>query len=367
MYGSDSADYYCRYFSRRCFDEGYRWWIFYPTMENSFGKAMLEAIDYMLDEIGASAMYADGFVSGYAGGHTYDTWDGRSVEIDPQTKCVKRKMGNVSLMALPVLKAVTRKVAAKGGVVITNGQAGPRSLWKEHYFTTGETSGGDQLPICRLHLGPTVTAFGDPTRIKNRRDLYLDVLDKLNWGALYFYYGDRNFSVEEEIIVRHMYPLTLEELHAGWIKGKERIISKIPGVYGWHGDRLLHKVHRSDARGILVPNFDFSTADVEGIRTELRLGELESAVVERIPIEVLTERPINVLVRQYDETGIRLLINGKSNARLAIESGEFPVEEGESYLVGAGNSEPVKLTAVPGLTVRLEVDGETVVRISPAD
>jgi len=366
LYGSDSADYYCRYFSRRCFDEGHRWWIFYPTMENSFGKAMLDAIDYMLDEIGASAMYADGFVSGYAGGHTYNAWDGHSVEIDPETKCVTRKMGNVSLMALPVLKAVTRKVAAKGGVVITNGGAGPRSLWKEHYFTTCETSGGDQLPISRLHVGPTVTAFGDPTRIKNRRDLYLDFLDKLNWGALYFYYGDRNFSVQEEMIVRHTYPFTLDELHAGWIKGNERIITKIPGVYGWHGDRLLHKVHRSDSRGILIPNADFSTVDAKEVRTELRLGDSESAVVERIPIQMLTERPTNVLVGQYNKTGIQLLVSGKGNVRLILETGDFPIEAGRTYLIRTGDSTPIELTAAPTLNVPLKTVGETTIRITPA-
>jgi concanavalin A-like lectin/glucanase superfamily protein len=367
MYGSNSADYYCRYFSRQCFDEGQRWWIFYPTMENSFGKAMLGAIDYMLDDIGASAMYADGFVSGYARGHTYNTWDGHSVEIDPQTKCVTRKMGNVSLMALPVLKAVAQKVAAKGGVVITNGAPGPRSLWKEHYFTTCETSGGDQLPICRLHVGPTVTAFGDPTRIKNRQDLYRDFLDKLNWGALYFYYGDRNFSVEEEMIIRHIYPFTLDELHSGWIKGNERIITKIPGVYGWHGDRLLHKVYRSDSRGILVPNTDFSTADAKGVRTELQLGELESAVVQRIRIQVLTERPINVLVKQYDTTGIQLQIIGKGNLQLTLTTGDFAIRKGETYLIDVDNSEPTKLTATPTLTVPLKLDGETAVRISQAN
>ena len=365
MYGSNSAEYYCRYFSRRCFDEGHRWWIFYPTMENSFGRAMLDAIDYMLDEIGASAMYADGFVSGYARGHTYNTWDRHSVEIDLKTKCVTRKMGNVSLMALPVLKAVTRKVAAKGGVVITNGAAGPRSLWKEHYFTTCETSGGDQLSISRLHLGPTVTAFGDPTRIKNRRDLYLDFLDKLNWGALYFYYGDRNFSVDEEMIVRHMYPFTLEELHPGWIKGRERIITKIPGVYGWDGDRLLHKVHRSDSRGTLVPNSDFSTADAKGVRTELRLGDLESAVVERIPMQILTERPINVLVKQYDETGIQLVTNGQGNIRLILETGQFPIEAGQRYLVQTGKATPVELTAAATLDAPLKIAGETTIRITP--
>ena len=367
MYGPNSADYYCRYFSPERFDDGHRWWIFYPTMENSFGKAMLDAIDYMLDDIGASAMYADGFVSGYARGHTYNTWDGQSVEIDPVTKCVKRKIGNVTLMSLPVLKAVTRKVAAKGGVVITNGQVGPRSLWKEHYFTTCETSGGDQLPICRLHVGPTVTAFGDPTRIKDRRDLYLDFLDKLDWGALYFYYGDRGFSVEEKMLIRHIYPFTLEELHAGWIKGSERIVTKVSGVYGWRGDRRMHKIYRSDSRGILVSNFDFSTADVGGVRTELRLGELESAVVERIPIGLSTEGPVNFLVKEYGADGLRLVLNGQGNARLTLRSGAFAIEEGGTYLVVAGKAEPVGLTAGPTLVVPLEVDGKTVCRISPAD
>jgi hypothetical protein len=195
-------------------------------MENSFGKAMLNAIDFMLEEIGTSGMYADGFVSGYARGYTYNAWDGHSGQIDPKTRAVQRKMANVTLMALPVLKAVCRKVAAKGGVVITNGQAGPRSLWKEHYFTTCETSGGDQLPISRLHVGPTVTAFGDPQRIKTRRDPYRDILAKLNGGALYFYYDDKDYAVEERMLARHMYPFTLEELHAGWTKGKERIITR---------------------------------------------------------------------------------------------------------------------------------------------
>jgi concanavalin A-like lectin/glucanase superfamily protein len=366
MYGPDSADYYCRYFSRQCFDAGQRWWIFYPTMENSFGKAMLDAIDTMLDEIGASAMYADGFVSGYAGGHTYNTWDGQSVEIDSKTKTVIRKMGNVTLLALPVLKAACRKVAARGGVVITNGQAGPRSLWREHYFTTCETSGGDQFPISRLHLGPTVTAFGDPTRIHNRRDLYHDFLAKLDWGALYFYYGDRNFSVEEEMIIRHCYPFTLDELHSGWIKGNERMITKIPGVYGWHADWRLHQVHRSDARGMLVPNADFSTADGNGVRTELHLEEYESAVVEKIPVEVLTQDPVNVLVDQYDSAAIQLRISGQADLRLNLETGAFPIEAGQRYLVQTDQSAPVGLRAAPALAFPVTVAGASTIRITPA-
>ena len=193
----------------------------------------------------------------------------------------------------------------------------------------------------------------------------MDFLDKLDWGALYFYYGDRNLSVEEQMLIPHTYPFTLEELHSGWIKGKERIITKIPGVYGWNGDRQMHKVYRSDSRGILVPNLDFSTADAEGVRTELQLAELESAVVERIPIELLTERPLNFLVKEYGKGGLRLLINAQGNVRLILGPGDFRIEEGKEYLVVAGKSEPVKLTAGGTLAVPLEIGGETVVRITP--
>ena len=40
MYGGDNPEYYARYFSKEHVDAGYRWYIFYPTMTNSFGKAM---------------------------------------------------------------------------------------------------------------------------------------------------------------------------------------------------------------------------------------------------------------------------------------------------------------------------------------
>src|SRR5690606_9460026 len=151
----------------------------------------------MLDEIGATGMFGDDLVGGYAyvdgndGGFIYDCWDGHSVQIDPQTKTVIRKMGNVALMSLPVLKDVCRKIAAKGGMVITNGASGSRSLWKENYITTCETGGSEEVPVVLLYVGPAITALGNPSRIKSRQDLYLDVLTKLDSGALYFYYCDK--------------------------------------------------------------------------------------------------------------------------------------------------------------------------------
>ena len=103
----------CSYISRKRQDAGWKWWIFYPTMDNAFGKAMLSAIDYMLETMGASGMYADGFVSGYARkGYTYDRWDGHSVEIDPQTKTVKRKMGSSEKIRLGEQELTPTEISA---------------------------------------------------------------------------------------------------------------------------------------------------------------------------------------------------------------------------------------------------------------
>jgi hypothetical protein len=212
-----------------------------------------------------------------------------------------------------------------------------------------------------------VTAFGDPQRIKTRRDLYRDILAKLNWGALYFYYGDKDYAVEEKMLARHMYPFMLEELHAGWIKGKERIITRVPGVYGWHGDRHLHKVYRSDTRGVLVPNEDFSTADDREVRTDLRLAEWESAVVEKIPVQLSTASPVNFLVSEYDSDGFQILLNGNGAVQMMLAAGDFHLEEGDTYLVASDKSAPAKLRASRRLNVPLELDGVTLVRISPTD
>ncbi|MBN2296526.1 MAG: hypothetical protein JXM70_29125 [Pirellulales bacterium] len=370
FYGSDSPSYYCRFISKKHFDDGYRWWIYYPTASNSFGKAMIDAIDYMLDEIGASSMYADGFFSGYAGvggnadGYTHDIWDGYSVEIDPKTKTVKRKLGSVAYMALPILRQVVRKVAAKGGVVITNGRSGYRSMWKEHYFTTCETSSSDKRTIESLYIGPTVTPFGDPTRIKNREGLYGDVLDKLKLGALYFYFGDEDFAVKDKMIVRHMYPFTREETHAGWAKGRERIVTMKPGVYGWRGDKHLHRVYRSDSKGYLVANTDFSTVAPTGVRTELKLAERQSAVVEKIPVVLDTAGCMNVLVHKYDAAGLDLCINGRGKARLIIADGKLSIQPEKTYKVDAGKRFTLKADADGKLKVPLVLDGKMPVIIS---
>ena len=332
---------YSGYFSQQRLDEGWRWWIFYPTMENSFGKAMIEAMDYMINELGATGMWADGFISGYAqvqdndDGYSYDRWDGHSVDIDPETKLVTRKKTCVAWVSLPVLKKVVQMIAAKDGVTIIN--EGPlfpdsRTFWNEEIITSCE---GRPEALIGIHLGRAPAPLGH--RGASMRDKYQDMLRTLEYGCLYFWWTYKPLTNDYKTLVEHMYPITIESIHAGTIRGKDRVITKKSGVYGWHEDRSLHKVYRYDARGALFDNRFLTTIDHSSVRTEVALEKDQSAVVVKLPIVLAASSPVNVNVRQYDTKTIQMELNGRGKVTLRIANGQFEVKSGATYRIETGN------------------------------
>ena len=359
-YGNRKDAYYRKYFSEQRVKEGYRWYIFYPTMENSFGKAMIRAMRYMVDEIGATGMWADGFVSGYAqvggntGGYSYDRWDGHSVDIDPATKLVTRKKTCVPWVSLPVLKKTVQIIAAAGGVTLTNSgrNAGSRSLWQENIISSCE---GSRKAVIALHLGRTPASLSSAA--PTPRASYRDILKKLELGSLYFWY---RYTMDHKTLVEHMYPITLESIHPGTIRGRERIVTKYSGVYGWRGDRSLHVVYLYDARGYLAGNDFLTTVDGAGARTELALKKDQSAAVVRLPIALTPSVPVNVNVRRYDAKEVRMVLNGRGKATLRLDHGQFPVEAGAAYRIDAGKrTREVRADAKGGVTVSVSLEGPT--------
>jgi hypothetical protein len=366
-YGGGSESYYANYWSKERFADGWRWWIFYPTPENSFGQTMLKAMEYMMDEMGATALWADGYVCGYVQGlYSYDRWDGHSVTIDPQTKLVTRQKNLVPYTSLPVLRDVIRLIAKRGGVLITNDNPGPRSLWREEYLTSGETGGGDARPVGALHLGRTVTPLGNPAVIATERDIYRDILAKLDFGALYWWYGEHSL-LTHKTLVEHMYPITFESIHAGTVRGQERIVTRNPGVYGWPGDTSLHAVYRYDARGALTGRAFVTTVDKGGVRTQLDLAAGESAAVVKVPVTLASGTPVNVRVLQYDAAGVRLALNGQGRVTVTIADGEYAVRAGAKHRVTASGRPLAAALKAGSLSLNVETSGpcELHVRAAP--
>ena len=72
-------------------------------------------------------------------------------------------------------------------------------------------------------------------------------------------------------------------------------------------------------------------------------------------------------MKEYDERGLQLRLSGTGTVRLAVAGGRLRIEEGETYEVVSGGAASVRQAEGETLVVSVELDGETLVRIGPAN
>jgi hypothetical protein len=77
-----------------------------------------------------------------------------------------------------------------------------------------------------------------------------------------------------------MFPFTPVELHRGWLLGRERILTAVPGTFTF-GDERPVRVHWYDAAGKLSDKKGEERVDQGKRLVRLALGEKEMAVIER--------------------------------------------------------------------------------------
>ncbi len=323
------------YFTKERYEANWRWWIYYPTLENSFGKALLDSVDVMMDDMGCRGVFADGFLWGYGGEYTYDRWDGHSADIDPATHRLTRKKGSVLLLTQETMIAWSKKIWGKGGTVVANGVVPTRTICAQPLIFDKEVSEGPDVALL-----PTPATLGDPSLCKDEASVYRDVLNKLRWGNLYFYYNEPKELLHESIPGR-MYPITVDRVEAGCVRGAERVVTMRSGVYGWPGSRDLHRIYRYDSRGRRVDSNALTTVDADTVRTEIVLGPSESAVIERIPVTVETKTPVNVGVKGDGNDSVTVTLHGDGEVR-------FPSHPAEAAVLLNGSREITIPLAVRG-------------------
>ena len=358
VYGDGDGYYYSRsYFSKERLDAGWRWWIHYPTLENSFGRAMLRSVDVMMDRIGCRGAFMDGFMWTYGSAYTYDRWDGHSADIDPATKTITRKKGSVLLLSQGLLAEYVGRINARGGTLIANYPVFTRTIAREKMICDQECRVGPDI-----HLTHTPITLGRPARINSERDVYRDVREALSSGNLYFYYGEK--EITHPSVPKFMYPITIQDIRAGCVTGRERVVTMNSGVYGWPGDRDLHQTYLFDRQGVLAPHEFLTTVDAGGVRTDVRFGPEETAVVRRIPLALRAERPVNVLCEQYDAAGIRLILHGAGEGQLTVRDGDFAVPPNAPFSMGPEDRRATS-DAAGVLRAPLVLAGQTEIHIRP--
>jgi len=337
----------CAYFSRARHEAGWRWYIYYPTPGNSFHEALMRSVDVMIDDIGCNGAFNDGYLWGYGSRYTFDRWDGHTVQIDPQTRRVKRRSGSVLLLSQPSMVQYTRKMNEKGAVVIANGAVMTRTIASLPIITDLEVHEGPGV-----HLAPTSAALGNPAAIHDEVDIYLDALNKLRWGNLYFYYGEGEITYPS--LPREQYPITIRRLQEGVVEGEERIVTMKSGVHGWPGEQALHLCHRFNACGRRVPARFLTTVEPGAVRTGVELESGESAVVVKLPVTLTARGPVNLCVTAYSQDGLAVAYNGEGEAELTIRDAQAATR----YRVTGGAVETVTADDQGVLRVPMVMDGE---------
>lgn len=246
LYGAPEGEYYVtRYF----------------TEDNSYFKYARDVIQVALDN-GFEGIYFDtpNHTINYYGRFTYDRWDFCTVDLDLDKYTVVRKYADLCLISGPARTRIAKMITDRGKYIYYNN---PPILKSMHGINGSVfmTEGDNDIHLARVHL-TTPLAFGEHYNDRRRtqpsygrRKTWVtaeDFMDDIRWklknGVLYNVYraplgknDEKTISsaMDKSIILDHqyptafMYPITPTDLHAGWIRGKERIITILSGKFGW--------------------------------------------------------------------------------------------------------------------------------------
>ncbi len=253
--------------------------IFFPTINNSYGRAIRKNVDIIF-KLGADGVYWDEHEYSAYKYHYGKPWDGVSGDIDPRSMKIVRLKSSVTLLSEGWRVSLAKYILSRGylwgnGTPVTNKMS---ALKYPCFVETGSISN-----CARNHLYSPV-ALGDHLTERTEEDAYGVMLGALDYGCLYVWYFDLppQMAIPTHYHLTHyMYPCTPMEIHKGYVIGKERIITKESGMFGW-GDSSKHEVHAFDDKGREVKDFSAPTITRNGkTYTELRLAEDWSAVIIR--------------------------------------------------------------------------------------
>jgi len=241
-------------------DAGFLDLMVYPAPGNYQLKYLLDEIDYLMDVVGFRGIYIDQFslaVRGFSQRDRFDfsRWDGHTVDLDGRGE-IARKYTDASLAGAPARREIIRHILSKGGVIVTNGHSASRETTGLACLNFQETEWADWNPVDHLGDEPPIMGdmsaghldtpiglgirpgrFGEAGREHHAEIIHKWVIACLKNGQLYYYYDSRipkdGPGAGEYGALNHMFPFTPVELHAGWLVGKERIITAKSGTFVW--------------------------------------------------------------------------------------------------------------------------------------
>ena len=218
--------------------------LYLPTLrKGGWGEEIAKWVGLILDDFGADGIFWDEFTRSRAP-FLYDRWDGCTADIDPNTLRIRRRKGSVTLLSLPFREALVKRILGEGRPFVINGAPHTRTMVRHKFMAFTETG---SITRCRRMLLHSPVALGDHLTERVEEDAYEVMLAALEHGCLYSWYSTRIFPTHKTL-TEHMFPFTPVELHSGTVIGRERIITKRSGLFGW-GDASAFRAYVYDREG----------------------------------------------------------------------------------------------------------------------
>ena len=261
----------------------------YLEKDNYRYKFFKNQIDFLMDEVGLDGVYIDQFTLnwgpiGRSDRHTYEKWDGYTVDIDEVTGKITRKYTDCGLMGAEARKDILNYIVNKGGISVVN--SFPSANEEQNVprvFRFAEFENDPANPLTYIDKKPPLTVycakghlstpiilgirpqrFNEEGKKRCAEIIIKSVITALRNGLLYYYYGDiipsEGEGAGEYGPINHMFPFTPVEINEGYLIGEERIITSVSKTFTWDKEP---QVFLFDLKGRQIPH-NFKITKEEG-------------------------------------------------------------------------------------------------------
>jgi hypothetical protein len=251
--------------------------MFLPVRGNSYGVALWQALDALIDKSGATGIYWDEMAYSVLRYAYQGPWDQVSVQINPMTHAIERRISSVALITQPLWMELIQRIRDKGFMLIANTQPVTRTMRAQRFIRFVETISYSALAAAHLH---SPVGLGNHHPETTQGDAAKNAREMLRWGGVY--YGHTFYRAAPEWnFISVLYPITPVEIREGMVIGKERIHTAVSGIFGWP-DEAVAEVYVVDEMGARVTGdaADRIVRRIDGLY-HLRLPEKHFAVLVR--------------------------------------------------------------------------------------
>ena len=216
--------------------------LFFGNTTNSYGHMIRRYIDKIF-ALGIDGVYHDEYDYTRVT-YTYGTWDNRSAFLHPGDLSIRALPGSLTLLTLGNELKIREIVRANNGFFAANGPPVTRTIMEGMYGVHFQ----EDSEHCRVKHVQTYTPVmlnrdgtsqaGDLDPRYNRQgnisgsDVCWNILNHLDDGVLsYNYQGMFPKQPGVPTINERMWPITVKELGAGFVIGRERAVTKVSGSF----------------------------------------------------------------------------------------------------------------------------------------